>query len=137
MKRILLALSVTALTVAMSFGGVLLSTQSVSAVSPAAQAACDGVALTGDGTCGQTNADGTSAADTAVSSTIALVINIFSLVVGFTAVIMIMVGGFKYVTSTGDSASVNSAKNTILYAIVGLVVVALAQIIVRFVLGKL
>jgi len=137
MKRILLALSVTALTFAMSIGGVLLSTQSVSAVSPAAQAACDGVALTGDATCGQTNADGTSASDSTVTNTIKLVINIFSLVVGFTAVIMIMIGGFKYITSTGDSASVNSAKNTILYAIVGLIIVALAQVIVKFVLGRL
>jgi hypothetical protein len=49
---------------------------------------------------------------------------------------MIIVGGLKYITSGGDSGNVSGAKNTILYAIVGLVVVALAQIIVRFVLTR-
>ena len=63
------------------------------------------------------------------------VINIFSWVVGIVSVIMIIYGGFKYITSGGDSAGVTSAKNTILFAIVGLVVVALAQIIVKFVIG--
>ncbi len=50
---------------------------------------------------------------------------------------MIIIGGFKYVTSTGDSASISSAKNTILYALVGLAVVSLAQVLVHFVLNKL
>ncbi len=49
---------------------------------------------------------------------------------------MIIVGGLKYITSGGDSGNITSAKNTILYAIVGLIVVALAQIIVRFVLQR-
>lgn len=71
-----------------------------------------------------------------VNKLIALVINIFSLVVGVVAVIMIIIGGLKYITSSGDSNNITSAKNTILYAIIGLVVVALAQFIVKFVLGK-
>lgn len=71
-----------------------------------------------------------------VDGIIKLVINIFSLLVGVVAVIMIMVGGLKYVTSGGDSGNVTGAKNTILYAIIGLVVVALAQIVVKFVLTK-
>lgn len=71
-----------------------------------------------------------------VDGIIKLVINIFSLLVGVVAVIMIMVGGLKYVTSGGDSGNVTGAKNTILYAIIGLVVVALAQIVVKFVLSK-
>jgi hypothetical protein len=49
---------------------------------------------------------------------------------------MIIIGGFRYITSGGDSGSVSSAKNTVLYAIVGLIIVALAQVIVRFVLSK-
>lgn len=64
------------------------------------------------------------------------VINIFSLVVGVVSVIMIIFGGLKYITSGGDSGNVGNAKNTILYAIVGIVIVALAQFIVRFVLTK-
>ena len=64
------------------------------------------------------------------------VLNILSIIVGIIAVIMIIVGGFRYVTSGGKEESVKGAKNAILYAIIGLVIVALAQIIVRFVLSK-
>lgn len=71
-----------------------------------------------------------------VNRIIRLIINIFSLIVGVIAVIMIIIGGLKYITSGGDSGNITGAKNTILYAIIGLVVVALAQIIVRFVLDK-
>jgi hypothetical protein len=56
---------------------------------------------------------------------------------GAISVIMIVIGGLKYVLSAGDSAGVQSAKNTILYAIVGLVVTLFAQSIVSFVLSKL
>ena len=49
---------------------------------------------------------------------------------------MIIIGGVKYVTSGGSSEKTTSAKDTILFAIVGLIVVALAQIIVKFVLHK-
>ena len=65
------------------------------------------------------------------------VINILSAIVGVVAVIMIIVGGFRYITSGGNDASVTGAKNTILYAIIGLVIVALAQIIVHFVISRI
>ena len=65
----------------------------------------------------------------------AQVVNIFSIIVGIIAVIMIIYGGFKYITSGGDSGNVSGAKNTLIYAIVGLIIVALAQFIVRFVLN--
>jgi uncharacterized membrane protein len=87
-------------------------------------------------------ADGEPAAcggDTAASDVDRLVdnvINILSLVVGVVAVIMIIIGGMRYITSNGDSGQVGNAKNTILYAVIGLVVVALAQIIVRFVVNR-
>ncbi len=71
-----------------------------------------------------------------VNSIITTVVNVLSLIVGVVAVIMIIVGGLKYITSSGDSGNVTAAKNTIMYAIIGLVIVALAQIIVRFVLAK-
>lgn len=71
-----------------------------------------------------------------LNNIIKTVINIVSIVVGVVAVIMIVFGGLKYITSGGESSNVSSAKNTIIYAIVGLVVVALAQFIVRFVLDK-
>ena len=77
-----------------------------------------------------------TAANDRINNIIKTVINLFSLVVGLVSVITIIVGGLKYITSGGDSNNVTSAKNTILYALVGLVVVALAQFIVRFVLTK-
>ncbi len=64
------------------------------------------------------------------------VINFFSAFVGIIAVIMIVYGGFKYITSGGDSGNITGAKNTIIYAIIGLVIVAMAQFIVQFVLEK-
>lgn len=63
--------------------------------------------------------------------------SIVAMVVGAAAVIMIIVGGFKYITSSGDSTSVESAKNTILFAVIGLVIALVAQSIVIFVLRKL
>lgn len=83
---------------------------------------------------GDCTASGGDATNT-VNSFVALVINIFSWIVGVISVIMIIYGGFKYITSGGDTGNVTTAKNTILYAIIGLVIVALAQLIVRFVLG--
>lgn len=63
-------------------------------------------------------------------------INIFSVIVGIVAVIMIIIGGLKFITSGGDSGKITSAKQTVIYALIGLIIVALAQFIVRFVLSK-
>lgn len=71
-----------------------------------------------------------------VNNLVSAIINIMSIVVGIIAVVMIIIGGVKFITSGGDSAKVTSARNTILYAILGLMVVALAQFIVKFVLKK-
>lgn len=64
------------------------------------------------------------------------IINLLSVIVGVVAVIMIIVGGLRYITSGGSDTSVTGAKNTILYAIIGLIIVALAQVLVRFVLRQ-
>lgn len=71
-----------------------------------------------------------------LTNLIANIVQILSVIVGIVAVIMIIWGGFKFITSGGDSGNVASARNTIIYALIGLVIVALAQIIVRFVLTK-
>ena len=84
---------------------------------------------------GGTCAD-TGEAEETVNNLVGTVINIFSVIVGIVAVIMIIFGGFKYITSGGDSGNIGTAKNTILFAIVGLIIVAMAQIIVRFVLSR-
>lgn len=85
---------------------------------------------------GQCNAAGTDAT-TKINNMVHTVVNLLSAIVGIVAVIMIIIGGFRYITSGGNDTSVTAAKNTILYAIIGLVVVALAQIIVRFTLSKI
>lgn len=95
---------------------------------------CGGIEVSNNQT-GNCATSATGAGDR-VSDLLKRVINIFSWIVGVIAVIMIIVGGLKYITSGGDSSNVSSAKNTILYALVGLVIVALAQFIVRFVLGE-
>lgn len=71
-----------------------------------------------------------------INNIVRTVINIISAVVGIVAVVMIIVGGLRYITSGGNDTSVTSAKNTILYAIIGLIIVALAQVLVRFTLNK-
>lgn len=70
-----------------------------------------------------------------VAALAAKVVNLFSIVVGIVSVIMIIYAGFRYITSGGESGSVSSAKNTLIYAILGLVVVVLAQLIVHYVLN--
>lgn len=65
------------------------------------------------------------------------VIRTLFLLVGIIAVIMIIVGGIRYITSNGDSSQVSSAKNTVLYAVIGLVIAISAFAIVNFVLDRI
>jgi hypothetical protein len=62
------------------------------------------------------------------------VTNVLLFVIGAISVLMIIIGGLRYVISGGDSSNVTAAKNTILYAVVGLVVALLAYAIINFVL---
>ncbi len=62
--------------------------------------------------------------------------NVLLFILGAVSVIMIIIGGLRYVVSGGNSANVTAAKNTILYAIVGIIVAILAYAIVNFVLGS-
>lgn len=65
------------------------------------------------------------------------VINILLYVIGAVAVIMIIVGGIRYVTSNGDQTHVKAAKDTIMYSIIGLVVAVLAYAIVQFIVSNI
>ncbi|MBR2796061.1 hypothetical protein IKE13_03360 [Candidatus Saccharibacteria bacterium] len=65
------------------------------------------------------------------------VTNTILYIVGIIAVIMLIIGGIKYVVSGGDSKKVTDAKNTVLYAIIGLVIAFLAFAIVNFVITAL
>ena len=93
---------------------------------------CSGANGKLDGKGGTTCTGGTSE----LQKLITKIINLISVAAGIVAVIMIVVGGFRYVTSGGKQESITGAKNTILYALIGLVIIALAQIVVHFVLGN-
>jgi type IV secretory pathway VirB2 component (pilin) len=93
-------------------------------------AACGGVALQDTpATCDASSAD-------TVNNMIRTALEVLSFAAGIAAVIMIIIAGIKFITSQGESANISSARNTVLYAVVGLVVVMLSQFIVRFVLNK-
>ena len=92
---------------------------------------CAGSNLRFDGKCVRSNSNTEK-----LNKFIRNIINILSALVGVVAVIMIIIGGFRYITSGGNDTSVTGAKNTILYAVIGLIIVALAQVIVHFVLQK-
>ena len=92
-------------------------------------AACEGAnAITGGGNC---NTSGGS-----IPGLLSRVVNILSWIVGIAAVIMIILGGFWVITAAGDPTKIGRARSTILYAIIGLVIVALAQVLVKFVIKK-
>lgn len=97
----------------------------------AKSAVCDGAGLA-VGSAGCSAPDGTPE----VESVVQRGLNIFSAILGIIAIVMFMVGGLKYMTAQGDSGQLNSAKNTLIFAAVGLVVVMLAQTIVNFVLER-
>lgn len=128
MKRIIItALSI----VALSFMAVVTAPEVATVFADAKKDVCQGLQSTGAG------ANCAAPAGPSVETVIKAVINVLSWVVGVISLIMIIVGGFKYVTSGGDSSSTQSAKNTIIYALVGLIIVAFSQTIIRFVIEKL
>lgn len=129
MKKILLGFAGLLISV-----GLYSSTALVSAgpFDSARSQACQGLEFDDNAT-GECNEEG---AGEKIDSTVTAVINIASLVVGAVAVIMVIIGGLKYVSSQGDSSGTAAAKNTIMYALIGLIIVALAQVMVRFVINR-
>ena len=127
-----IALLITAVVVALSAGLMVPALSSAANLNDRVSCGANELGVSKVTGCEGANAD----ADTSIDTLIENVVNIFSVIVGVIAVVMIIIGGFRYVTSGGDSSNVTSAKNTIMYAIIGLIIVALAQIIVRFVLNQ-
>ena len=103
------------------------------AVAPAASAEGDFTLNSG-----VTSAKGDGVNDTASDpqTLVKQFVNIFLFAVGALSVIMLIWGGIRYTTSAGDSNKVQAAKNTVLYAIVGLVIAILAYAIVNMVIDK-
>jgi len=72
-----------------------------------------------------------------VANTIKNVTTIVAVVGGIVAVIFIMISGLRYITSSGDPQKTKSARNTLIYALAGLAVIAVAQAIILLVLSRL
>jgi Type IV secretion system pilin len=62
--------------------------------------------------------------------------NVLLFIIGAISVIMLIIGGIRYVVSGGDSSAVTAAKNTILYAVIGIIVALLAYALVNFVIDS-
>ncbi len=102
----------------------------ISTLTNASAGACAGIAeLSG-------NTQGCGTGGSSLKGAVRTTINILSYVLGVIAVIMIIIGGLRFVTSGGNQQSVSSAKTTIAYALLGLVVAALAQVLVHWVLNS-
>ncbi len=112
---------------------------SVSVVAPSTSYAanCDAsdLSITSGADCAQGNGQATDLFGG--GSVFEKVTNILLFLVGAISVIMLIIGGIRYVISAGDQAQVTAAKNTILYAIVGIVVAFLAFAAVKFVTNSL
>ena len=121
MKRFLKLLA--PLTLVFAFSLATLSVGSVNALNPVGEAQ-KGVNATGN----------TQRGSSGLSSAIETVVNVLLFIIGAISVIMIIIGGLRYVISNGDQGQVTSAKNTILYAVIGFVIALLAYAIVNFVL---
>ena len=93
---------------------------------------CEGISAIGGG-----NSCNSDAAKNELSGFIKQIINILLFIIGAAAVIMIIIGAFRYVLSNGDASATKGAKDTILYAVVGVIVAAMAYAIVNFVIGSL
>lgn len=71
------------------------------------------------------------------SSLLQVIVNILLFLIGATSVIMLIIGGIRFIVSSGDSQATTNARNTILYSIIGIVVAVAAYGIVSWILGRL
>jgi multisubunit Na+/H+ antiporter MnhB subunit len=107
------------------------------AIPATAGAECDTstMSLTNGSDCAK--GDGTPTSLFADGGVFKTIVNIMLFLVGAIAVIMLIFGGIRYVTSGGAQDQVTAAKNTIMYAIIGIVVAILAYAVVNFVITGL
>lgn len=122
-----------------SFGGLLaiplialsLSVAGAAVLPQDSYAECE-ISLTGGRDC--VNTDDTPDELTGDEGIFTTIVNVLLFIVGAIAVIMLIIGGIRYTTSNGDSNQVTAAKNTILYAIIGIIVAIIAYAVVNFVI---
>lgn len=125
-RRIIVAASVLFIGV----GFLALSQPQI--VSAQASLACDGLSPNEDG--GDCTSEPTNAPS--VNGVLEDVLNLLSLLAGGVAILMIIIAGTKFVTSQGDAGKVASARTTVVYAVIGLLIAAFAQTIIFFALNE-
>lgn len=129
MKRLLVSLSLitTLLVPSLVFVPALADSPTGTTTTPQGEV-CQGIGLTTtNGSCGDNGAQ--------FASVITAIINLMLVIIGVIAVIVIIISGLSFITSGGDSNKVATAKNSIIYALIGLVVVVFAEVIVHFVIN--
>ena len=132
MKHIKRALIAAAFVLGIGFAAAApLAQPAYAQVNPQEQA-CKGTGGTWNGT----SCTGNTTTDD-LPTVIQTIINVILFIIGAIGVIMVIIGGIMYTTSGGDAAAVKKAKDTILYAVIGLVIAFLAFAIVNFVIGSL
>jgi hypothetical protein len=117
---------------------MLLIFTSVQFAAPALVSAC-GDATSANSARGQVlqgvGESGTDCDASGVTSLITTIVSIISFIAGAVAVIMIVLSGMRFITSGGDSQKVASARSSLLYAVIGLAILALTQVIIHFALN--
>lgn len=83
------------------------------------------------------NAASGGQSDRKLETVIANIVRILAWIVGVAAVIMLIIAGLRYITAGGDAGGLQAAKNTIIYAIVGLIIAIFAQVIINFVMSRI
>lgn len=109
---------------------------SVAMLTPTVSAATSAVNPTDAINTGVEAAGGTATKDD-LPKLIQTIVNVLLFIAGAIAVVMIILGGIRYVTSNGAQDQVKAAKDTILYSVVGLIVALLAFAIVQFVVANI
>lgn len=127
-------LIIAAVVLSVGFGAFALAPVSyaVKKATPAATTCTDASSCVTSGL----SATGGASSKTSISDVINTIVNVLLFIIAAISVIMIIIGGIKYTISQGDSSSVKSAKDTILYAVVGLMVAIFAFAIVNFVVTR-
>lgn len=123
---------VTPMVVVMSLLGLI----GLSAIAPSYTASASTVSEVKSGVTGVGgDTDGNRSGDVAV--TIKKVIGILLFLIGMIAVIFIVIAGFRFVTSNGDSNTVSAAKDTIIYSVLGIIIAVMAYAIVNFIIDNI
>jgi len=129
MKRILLVIAVL---FGMSFIGLNLAAPTYAASGDVLDNACGSVKGGGDSAACANDEESISG----TGGVLYKVTRLVSVIAGITAVIVIIAGGLMFVTSNGDASKAGTARNTILYAAIGLVVIVLSQAIVTLIVNR-